>query len=1356
MNSKTSSSLSRQDTSRNSSRRKRTSKSQRSRSTRSAHYQTAAMTAALLYMCGGSGSGNSRSTHGHGIFNSVHASMTTTTSTNSRSNASTNAGSSSSSGSSGVDWNGDGSGSRHSGSYSSSSATSASASRVKSIPQHRVRTSKRAINYGPDHPWESDGNSSTNANANTSVNTAAPLTLVDRTLESKEKTNDSDGSSAGSESEEDEEGENEKDEEGEAEFEPGGLTEELKGVYLDEEVADADTARILGPEETHEIRVSILNSSILQEYLPKSNIMSWSVQSHVHEQEKSKPLSSVSGEADESQQQEDQNKEQQEQKKHKHIRIRATLLEDDSTGYAFLSTSERNIMLTNIVQPMMKHWSHALKVIPIQDNLALDGDQLFDGESCGPGLDSGLPSVRIPLDHLHTTEPVATNSAGIGDTDLVIYVSVGFRDAEWARRRRQRKRLLEEASGYADADSNLNEEIIANKRSRFFKALREQDGADIATNTGRGTDMGSDGLEDETVTTTETSNTEEPVMEIAPACSGHYLASATYCNTDQYDRPVAGLLHLCLGPEFFDGYDANAHLDMKTVFGRGSGSDDQGTTISGGWSKLHAYASTESDGDDDHQNNLHQVAVLHEIGHILGFNSQSLAHFRDGTTGEPITPRDENGDVVDTAVQCTGVVEMQLQTSSTGTGENMENVTTSGTTPVGEDGGEDAEADIGNNKYEAEDPIAEPSLSEVETEVGRGRTAVIPLPSQAILRFRNDVRGGLRVARIVTPTVRQVVRNHFDCQELDGAELESAIAYIDVSYGDIDEAENSDRDSSVQNQSYFVDECISDHWERRLFKADLMNPIVDSVSPSSYKHGYISPLTLAYFLDSGWYEIDVFRSAEPDSWGRGAGCDFVNNDCITDAGLVASGNSKFFCNPQSNGGWEKYADDNIVDGCTDDMTSKASCSIMEYDRQLPSVFQHFESAVMGGSDAGLDYCPSYIGIPDGSCEDKDQKSYRIEEVGSTSRCITGQIGKKNAALCVPVACVVEDRSLRIRVDEEWKECKYEGEVIDSYYDLNDYVSCPDPVQTCPSFYCPRNCLTAQGVGVCDIISGDCDCMGTDAVGACTGRDVFDFKSLVEVETVPNYLLYSDNLENDEKDIFDQAARMFLQMTPGEVIGFVTASLLVVGGCFVVVTTFVKVVKDRRFLPRFVPQFWKKDWRVDNRSWNIPVPSFGTSGTNSNKQKVVASVLHNMRVEDVMSDCFIDERDDDGTSTNISVNRNIIGTIAVEEGERIFYRSELPPLPGVGRIVSIVGSRYIDDSIVPDDADDNMTLDGTAEYTGTGTSNILGLNSDHGTEGYIDEENIEEQRTSSFEHIMMPPTTNTLMRRRVNRRNHKRS
>jgi len=69
-----------------------------------------------------------------------------------------------------------------------------------------------------------------------------------------------------------------------------------------------------------------------------------------------------------------------------------------------------------------------------------------------------------------------------------------------------------------------------------------------------------------------------------------------------------------------------------------------------------------------------------------------------------------------------------------------------------------------------------------------------------------------------------------------------------------------------------------------------MNPVVDSVEYSPF----ISTITLAYFADSGWYQVDLSVAQLAASWGRGAGCGFVEETCIGEDGEVPPQNKPFF------------------------------------------------------------------------------------------------------------------------------------------------------------------------------------------------------------------------------------------------------------------------------------------------------------------------------------------------------------------------------------------------------------------------------------------------------------------------------
>ena len=374
-----------------------------------------------------------------------------------------------------------------------------------------------------------------------------------------------------------------------------------------------------------------------------------------------------------------------------------------------------------------------------------------------------------------------------------------------------------------------------------------------------------------------------------------------------------------------------------------------------------------------------------------GFNSRSMAHFRR-PDGSPITPR-VDGEIVETEVECTG-----------------------------------------------------PSN-------GR-RNAKVTLPSEEIVQFRT-VRGGVRVAEVVTPSVVQVVRNHFDCQHLTGAELESG-EYSPLAGDPLEQA------------------CIGDHWERRLFKNDLMNPVVDSVEYSPF----ISTITLAYFADSGWYQVDLSMAELAASWGRGAGCSFVEDTCIGEDGQVPPSNKPFFCNAApktTTRGLVKQE----VDGCTPDLSRKATCSLGQYDTELPSEYQYFGltyGGTVGGDDPFIDYCPTYTGFENGLCSNIENAALlqvnRVERFGKrNSRCLSGSVNKQITALCMPIACVVEDRSLHVKISGKWKVCTAKEEQL-KVRD-GEFVSCPDPRRVCPTFYCHHDCLGTSGR--CDYDTGTCVC-----------------------------------------------------------------------------------------------------------------------------------------------------------------------------------------------------------------------------------------------------------------------------------------
>jgi len=631
------------------------------------------------------------------------------------------------------------------------------------------------------------------------------------------------------------------------------------------------------------------------------------------------------------------------------LRMRAILAEaEDSGNGSQLSEQQRNILFHDMLSPALLAWSSSLRVDPVEGNLTVDVHQLLDGETCGPGRNSGLPSIRVPLQHL---------TDGIPETDMIIYLSLGFPPTvESDNNETDVSDSLYDgpynSSNEEDTEEGSNDDyeidlIVADEESLSGLGSRIKDHVNRG---GRSSDQHHRYL----ITEDSPYREESPVSQndtnrtsIINVCTGDYLAAASYCSTDQNDRPTAALLHICIDDSFFDIKHRRRNI----------------------------------------------MTLVHELGHALGFNALSMAHFRypDGT---PMTPRNKDGDVPDTTVECTG-------------------------------------------------PDTEHQL------------ATLALPSEEILRFRN-VRGGVRVAEIITPSVVQVVRNQFDCQHLTGAELESGEGSPLSITGD--------------------GGCIGDHWERRLFSSDVMNPIVDDIEYSTR----ISTLTLAYFADSGWYQVDLSNADVASGWGRGAGCQFVRETCINEFGNVPPQNAPFFCNDAVNDHIPGLSNAQLIHGCTPDLSRKARCSIGQYNLELPRAYQYFNStygADVGGSDTLMDFCPVYDGFENGLCSSPESENViranDVERFGlRNSRCLLGNILPfyQDTALCLPIACVLEDRSLRVKVDLVWHICEEAGLIIQS---KSVTITCPDPRRICPTFFCPFDCLGTGGK--CDYNSGKCLC-----------------------------------------------------------------------------------------------------------------------------------------------------------------------------------------------------------------------------------------------------------------------------------------
>ncbi|KAL7543656.1 hypothetical protein ACHAXR_012960, partial [Thalassiosira sp. AJA248-18] len=160
-------------------------------------------------------------------------------------------------------------------------------------------------------------------------------------------------------------------------------------------------------------------------------------------------------------------------------------------------------------------------------------------------------------------------------------------------------------------------------------------------------------------------------------------------------------------------------------------------------------------------------------------------------------------------------------------------------------------------------PYTPRPLVESEVVCINGKTQSVIMPSENTV-MEGETEKGVRYFEVVTPIVRNVVANQFDCEEVTGARLD--------------------------NNEYY--NCIGSHLSPRLFGTETM------LSRNMPWEQSISAVTMALFEDTGWYKANYTASAgvlSPSSHGYGAGCDFLTKDCIVD-GEIPDFGANNFCN----------------------------------------------------------------------------------------------------------------------------------------------------------------------------------------------------------------------------------------------------------------------------------------------------------------------------------------------------------------------------------------------------------------------------------------------------------------------------
>ncbi|XP_061381728.1 leishmanolysin-like peptidase isoform X1 [Danaus plexippus] len=196
-----------------------------------------------------------------------------------------------------------------------------------------------------------------------------------------------------------------------------------------------------------------------------------------------------------------------------------------------------------------------------------------------------------------------------------------------------------------------------------------------------------------------------------------------------------------------------------------------------------------------------------------------------------------------------------------------------------------------------------------------------------VTRRKWMVRGGYMertLQMVVTPRVVKEVRAHFNCSQLEGAELEDQGG----------------------------DGTALTHWEKRVFENEAM-------TGTHTQNSVFSRITFALMEDTGWYRANYEHATSLD-WGRDLGCNFAMTSCKQwlNSQRFRRKNPAPFC--------ERVKGDPLRTECSPRRNAVVLCNLVKHENILPRQYQHFDTlpnikpgdeAKYGGSVSLADYCP---------------------------------------------------------------------------------------------------------------------------------------------------------------------------------------------------------------------------------------------------------------------------------------------------------------------------------------------------------------------------------------------------------------
>jgi len=256
---------------------------------------------------------------------------------------------------------------------------------------------------------------------------------------------------------------------------------------------------------------------------------------------------------------------------------------------------------------------------------------------------------------------------------------------------------------------------------------------------------------------------------------------------------------------------------------------------------------------------------------------------------------------------------------------------------------------------------------------------------------------------------------------------------------------------------------MGSHWEKRVAMTELMNGVAEKAGM------YLSAITLAYFDDSGWYQVNYGR-AEALPWGNGEGCAFATQKC-------SGWSSRYLCTQEG------------LQGCTADMRAVAMCNYRSTVVPDKPYFQYFGGASGGGASEIPDYCPYYVAITSRDCANANGVAFFVygEQPGAGARCFQGTYQRATSTLapavhggCLQTACDPLTNSIVVTLTgtpATVVRCPRAGGVVDlATVAGSGYVgtlNCPRVDTLCTGDPCAMNDCSHHGT--CNPADGTCAC-----------------------------------------------------------------------------------------------------------------------------------------------------------------------------------------------------------------------------------------------------------------------------------------